>query len=121
MTINEILECHNKTLKQIRLDRGIENGGHFVFYQYYDKKLGNYYAYHMKIEYVHNFTTGTFPAVRVINPFISLDKTIQIQSGLEEKEKAVDELHRLILISFLTKLYQSDIYNSIIEDTYGTE
>lgn len=121
MTINEVLECYNETLKQLRLEKKLENGGHFVFYQYYDKKIGNYYTYHMKIEYVHNATNGIFPAVIAINPFVSLDKTVQIQNNLGEKEKAEKEMHKSILILFLTQIMQPDTMNSLIEGTYGTE
>ena len=114
MTINEVLECFNNTLKQDRQKNGYESNSHFVFYQYYDKKhIGNYYEYHLKIEHVHT--------IGVINPFVSLTKIIQVTGGPEEKEKAVEEMHKAIITSFLTKILQPGIYDQLIKGTYGTE
>lgn len=114
MTINEFLDCFNATLKQDREAKGYESGAQFVFYQWYDKKhIGNYYEYHMKIEYVHT--------IGVINPFVSLNQVIQISGGPEEKEEAVEELHKAIITSFLTKVLQPGIYDQLISGVYGTE
>ena len=113
MTINDFIECFNETLKQDRIAKGIESLGHFVFYQYSNKKIGNYYEYKFRIEYVHT--------IGVINQFLSIDKTFQMSGSPEEKEKTLEETHKSILTSFLTKVLQPNVYNSLVESTYGTE
>lgn len=114
MTINEFLECFNDTIQQERSKRGIESLGHFVFYTWCDKKpIGNYYDCKMRLEYVHT--------IGVINPFVSLDKVIQASNWKEDKEKELEPLYKAILTSFLTKVLQPDVYNSIVENTYGTD
>lgn len=112
MKINDVLESFNEALRQHRMSKGYDNVGEFMFYQYYDKKLGNYYEYHMKIQYIVNHVN--------ITNFVSLDKTIQIKDGPEEREKAIDTLHQAILTSFMTKLLEVEIYDSLVNGSYGT-
>ena len=113
MTINEFLECFNGTLKQKRLEMGLENSGHLVFYQCYDKKIGNYYDYHLNIEYVC--------AGKTSKRFVSYSRTVQVKGGQEGREKEEKALHKAIVSLFLTKMLQPGIYESLTDGSYGTE
>lgn len=110
MTINNFIDCVNTSLRDIRRANNIDDEGHFVFYQSYERKLGNYYKYKLNMEYVKTKEN--------IVPFLEITRTIQANS-LEEKEKGVEELQKSILILFLTKLHESEVYDSIIRNTYG--
>lgn len=112
MTINDFIECFNKTLQNERTLRGLENQGHFVFYQWSNKKIGNYHEYKMKIEYVHT--------IGIMNPFVTLVKTVQLPSDATAKEKLMEDMHQTILTSFLTQVLKPDIYEALVKNTYGT-
>lgn len=111
MKINDFLECFNEALRQNRMERGYDNVGEFVFYQYYEKKLGNYYTYHMKIEYILNHN--------IVSNFVCLDQTIQLNNSLAGKNEAENILHKSIVTLFMTKLMQPEIYDSLIKGDYG--
>ena len=122
MKIDDFIKCFNTSIQIARKTKGIVDNGHFIFYQYYKKKLGNYYHYTMKIEYVANIDNSK--NVQVL-PFNLLNQIIQIPTEALDREirrtEIVEQLQQTILTSFLTKVMNKDLYESIIDGTYGTK
>lgn len=122
MKIDDVLNCFNQSIMIIRKERGIINNGHFVYYQFYKKKLGNYYDYTMKIQYIGNVVDSK--NVKISN-FAGLQQVVQVPVEALDREmsrlEVVEHLQQSILTSFLTKIMNKDLYNTIIDGTYGTE
>ena len=122
MKIEDFLNCFNKSIQNIRKSKGIHNNGHFVYYQYYNKKLGNYYHYTLRIEYIANIENER--NAKVLS-FDTLKHIIQVPVEAIDREilrkQAVEQLQQALLTSFLTRIMNKDLYKSIIDGTYGIE
>ena len=122
MKIDNFLDCFNQSLMLIRKERNIVDNGHFVFYQLYKKKLGNYYDYTLKIQYIGNVIDAK--NVKISN-FNLLQQVVQIPTESVDREimriEIVEKLQQAILTSFLTKIMNKDLYNTVIEGKYGVE
>lgn len=122
MKIDNFLDCFNQSLMIIRKEKNIVDNGHFVFYQFYKKKLGNYYDYTLKIQYIGNVVDAQ--NVKISN-FNFLQQVVQIPTESVDREiiriEIVEKLQQAILTSFLTKIMNKDLYNTVIEGKYGVE
>ena len=122
MKIDDFLNCFNQSIMILRKERGIADNGHFVFYQFYKKKLGNYYDYTLKIQYIGNVIDSKNVKISAFN---TLQQIVQIPVESLDRDimriEIVEKLQQSILTSFLTKVMNKDLYNTIIEGKYGTE
>ena len=64
MKINDVLECINKTLREERKIKGLpEVLGHFVFYIYWEKRMGAIKAFDARVQFFNIHKGASYPVV----------------------------------------------------------
>lgn len=109
MKINEVLESYNKFLETYREAHNNNCKGHFIALTAIKKSMGPWKEFHVNIYYIGSNKERY--------PFIS---SSTMEKCLKEKEEqCIDKLSLNALQCFFHRLYADNIFNSIVEDSYG--
>lgn len=112
MRINEVLECANKALDEIRESEVLQVKGHFVSTTTVRKSMGPYRQCDIKIIYVNldskeNYTFCTASSME--------------RCSVEEEKKLIDTTEAKALTLFFLKQHEREIWKQIVEGSYGNK
>lgn len=112
MRINEVLECANKAIDEIRNKKNINARGHFVSTTEIQKAMGPYKQCATRIVYVNldKHSTSAFCGASIMERCLS-----------ENEEKMIKKVETQALTQFFIYQHMEDIWEQIIKGEYGTE
>lgn len=112
MRINEVLECANKAIDEIRNKKNINARGHFVSTTEIQKAMGPYKQCVTRIVYVNldKHSTNTFCGASIMERCLS-----------ENEEKMIKKVETQALTQFFIYQHMENVWEQIIKGEYGTE
>lgn len=112
MRINEVLECANKAIDEIRKKENIDAKGHFVSTTEIRKAMGPYKQCIVEIMYINldRHNTHAFCGASIMERCLS-----------ENEEKIIKKAETQALTQFFVYQHTDSIWEQIIKGEYGTE
>lgn len=112
MRINEVLECANKAIDEIRKKESINAKGHFVSTTEIKKAMGPYKQCVVGIVYINldKHSTYAFCGASIMERCLS-----------ENEEKIIKKAEAQALTQFFMYQHMENIWEQIIKGEYGTE
>lgn len=112
MKIDDVLECLNKTLDEIRAKKGYTTKGHFISTMNIKKSMGPYKQCYITIIYVNLDTKTTTP----VSEGSYMERVL-----VDRVEEFVKVAEQYALTKFFIKLNEPNLWEDIIIGKYGSE